>query len=137
MGGWIIVFRSELFPLPLFLFCLLYWLSFSRLLLLLFFFLASAILHSEAFRVVHVHARCKCCLDGRSSTRETTPVGKCSFRFFRNKVLTAGDVLRSVLDFNPINTIASHMAYWQDEDVSHFVMSQLLSNKVKREKEAK
>lgn len=52
-------------------------------------------------------------------------------------MLTAGDVLRSVLDFNPINTIASHMAYWQDEDVSHFVMSQLLSNKVKREKEAK
>lgn len=36
---------------------------------------------------------------------------------------------RSVLDFNPINTIASHMGYWADEDVSHFVMSQILSNK--------
>jgi hypothetical protein len=36
-----------------------------------------------------------------------------------------------VLDFNPINTIASHMSYWQDEDVSHFVLSQLLS-KVKK-----
>lgn len=34
---------------------------------------------------------------------------------------------RSVLDFNPINTIASHLAYWADEDVSHFMMSQLLS----------
>jgi hypothetical protein len=36
---------------------------------------------------------------------------------------------RSVLDFNPMNTIASHMSYWADEDVSHFFMSQLLSNK--------
>ena len=34
---------------------------------------------------------------------------------------------RSVLDFNPINTIASHLSYWADEDVSHFMMSQLLS----------
>ncbi|TPX15816.1 uncharacterized protein E0L32_000150 [Thyridium curvatum] len=38
-------------------------------------------------------------------------------------------IQESVLDFNPINTIASHMAYWSDEDVSHFIMSQLLSNK--------
>ena len=38
-------------------------------------------------------------------------------------------VSRSVLDFNPITTIASHMAYWGDEDVSHFVMSQMLSSK--------
>lgn len=28
-----------------------------------------------------------------------------------------------------MNTIASHMAYWADEDVNHFVLSQLLSNK--------
>lgn len=41
-------------------------------------------------------------------------------------------IQESVLDFNPINTIASHMAYWQDEDVSHFVMSQLLSNRSRR-----
>jgi len=34
-----------------------------------------------------------------------------------------------VLDFNPINTIASHMSYWADEDVSHFMISQMLSNK--------
>ncbi|KAK8138828.1 DDHD domain-containing protein [Apiospora sp. TS-2023a] len=40
-------------------------------------------------------------------------------------------IQESVLDFNPINTIASHIAYWQDEDVSHFIMSQLLSSKVK------
>ncbi|CAG8949854.1 hypothetical protein HYFRA_00004181 [Hymenoscyphus fraxineus] len=33
----------------------------------------------------------------------------------------------SVLDFNPMNTIASHLSYWADEDVSHFIMSQLLS----------
>ncbi|TVY81510.1 putative phospholipase [Lachnellula suecica] len=36
-------------------------------------------------------------------------------------------IQESVLDFNPINTIASHLSYWGDEDVSHFVMSQLLS----------
>ncbi|KAF5674318.1 phosphatidic acid-preferring phospholipase [Fusarium heterosporum] len=38
-------------------------------------------------------------------------------------------IQESVLDFNPINTIASHMAYWADEDVNHFVLSQLLSNR--------
>lgn len=42
--------------------------------------------------------------------------------------LTNG-VDRSVLDFNPINTIASHMSYWADEDVSHFVLSQMLASK--------
>ncbi|KAI0134104.1 DDHD domain-containing protein [Xylariales sp. AK1849] len=41
-------------------------------------------------------------------------------------------IQESVLDFNPINTIASHMSYWQDEDVSHFIISQLLSNKSKQ-----
>ncbi|KAK8056485.1 DDHD domain-containing protein [Apiospora rasikravindrae] len=40
-------------------------------------------------------------------------------------------IQESVLDFNPINTIASHIAYWQDEDVSHFIMSQLLSNRAR------
>jgi hypothetical protein len=38
---------------------------------------------------------------------------------------------RSVLDFNPINTIASHLTYWGDVDVSHFILSQLLSNRDK------
>ncbi len=38
---------------------------------------------------------------------------------------------RSVLDFNPINTIASHMSYWADEDVSHFILSQMLSSKTR------
>ncbi|KAK0615059.1 DDHD domain-containing protein [Bombardia bombarda] len=38
-------------------------------------------------------------------------------------------IQESVLDFNPINTIASHMAYWGDEDVSHFVLSQMLAGK--------
>jgi hypothetical protein len=36
-------------------------------------------------------------------------------------------IQESVLDFNPINTIASHLSYWGDEDVAHFMMSQLLS----------
>ena len=40
-------------------------------------------------------------------------------------------VTRSVLDFNPINTIASHMGYWADVDVNHFILSQLLSSRSK------
>ncbi|EFW99148.1 ddhd domain containing protein [Grosmannia clavigera kw1407] len=40
-------------------------------------------------------------------------------------------IQESVLDFNPINTIASHMAYWADEDVSHFIMSQVLSHRAR------
>ncbi|KAK6076783.1 DDHD domain-containing protein [Seiridium cupressi] len=43
-------------------------------------------------------------------------------------------IQESVLDFNPINTIASHMSYWQDEDVSHFILSQLLSRSKKGER---
>ncbi|KAF4504064.1 hypothetical protein G6O67_008679 [Ophiocordyceps sinensis] len=38
-------------------------------------------------------------------------------------------IQESALDFNPINTIASHMGYWADEDVNHFVLSQLLSDR--------
>lgn len=38
-------------------------------------------------------------------------------------------IQEGALDFNPINTIASHMAYWADEDVAHFLVSQLLSRK--------
>lgn len=45
--------------------------------------------------------------------------------------LTVFEPFRSVLDYNPINTIASHMGYWSDEDVNHFMLSQLLSNKSK------
>ncbi|RKF60963.1 putative phospholipase C20G8.02, mitochondrial [Erysiphe neolycopersici] len=36
-------------------------------------------------------------------------------------------IQETFLDYNPMNTIASHMSYWADEDVSHFMMSQLLS----------
>ncbi|KAK2609352.1 hypothetical protein QQS21_002133 [Conoideocrella luteorostrata] len=39
------------------------------------------------------------------------------------------NIQESALDFNPINTIASHMSYWGDEDVNHFVLSQILSGK--------
>jgi len=38
-------------------------------------------------------------------------------------------IQESVLDFNPINTIASHMGYWSDVDVNHFILSQLLSSR--------
>ncbi|KAI1495552.1 DDHD domain-containing protein [Biscogniauxia marginata] len=41
-------------------------------------------------------------------------------------------IQEGALDFNPMNTIASHMSYWQDEDVSHFIISQLLSHKKNR-----
>ncbi|KAI3322439.1 DDHD domain-containing protein [Xylariaceae sp. AK1471] len=43
-------------------------------------------------------------------------------------------IQESALDFNPMNTIASHMSYWQDEDVSHFLCSQLLCNREVRSK---
>ncbi|KAJ4204710.1 hypothetical protein NW767_004222 [Fusarium falciforme] len=45
-------------------------------------------------------------------------------------------IQESVLDFNPINTIASHMGYWADEDVNHFVLSQMLSNRSRRKSES-
>ncbi|KAI1363048.1 DDHD domain-containing protein [Xylaria arbuscula] len=41
-------------------------------------------------------------------------------------------IQESALDFNPMNTIASHLSYWQDEDVSHFICSQLLCNREAR-----
>ncbi|KAI1133388.1 DDHD domain-containing protein [Nemania abortiva] len=43
-------------------------------------------------------------------------------------------IQEGALDFNPMNTIASHMCYWQDEDVSHFLCSQLLCNRDARSK---
>ena len=37
-------------------------------------------------------------------------------------------VFRGVFDMtNPMASIASHLTYWSDEDVSHFMISQLLS----------
>ncbi|KAG7111041.1 phospholipase C20G8.02 like protein [Verticillium longisporum] len=45
-------------------------------------------------------------------------------------------IQESVLDFNPINTIASHMGYWADEDVNHFILSQLLSSKSRDSKKS-
>lgn len=35
--------------------------------------------------------------------------------------------VRSFLDISLIASIASHLAYWADEDVSHFIISQLLA----------
>ncbi|KAI0879120.1 DDHD domain-containing protein [Hypoxylon argillaceum] len=43
-------------------------------------------------------------------------------------------IQEGALDFNPMNTIASHMSYWQDEDVNHFLCSQLLCNRDARSK---
>ncbi|KAI1424079.1 DDHD domain-containing protein [Xylaria sp. FL1777] len=43
-------------------------------------------------------------------------------------------IQESALDFNPMNTIASHLSYWQDEDVTHFLCSQLLCNRDARSK---
>ena len=36
-------------------------------------------------------------------------------------------ISRSFLDISLIASIASHLAYWADEDVSHFMISQLLA----------
>lgn len=41
----------------------------------------------------------------------------------------ANSFTRGALDFNPLSTIASHLQYWQDEDIGHFILSQLLSRK--------
>lgn len=41
------------------------------------------------------------------------------------------NIRESVMDFNPINTVASHMAYWGDEDVSHFIMTQVFAGKLR------
>lgn len=38
-------------------------------------------------------------------------------------------IQEGALDFNPITTIASHMSYWADEDVNHFILTQLLSRR--------
>lgn len=41
------------------------------------------------------------------------------------------NIQEGVMDFNPINTIASHMTYWADADVSHFIMSQIFAGKLR------
>lgn len=44
--------------------------------------------------------------------------------------MRANPFRRSVFDINNISligTIASHLAYWDDEDCAHFMISQLLS----------
>jgi len=38
-------------------------------------------------------------------------------------------IQESLIEFNPLSTFASHLMYWQDEDLSHFVASQLLSRR--------
>ncbi|KAJ3493078.1 hypothetical protein NLG97_g4964 [Lecanicillium saksenae] len=41
-------------------------------------------------------------------------------------------IQEGALDFNPISTIASHIGYWGEEDVSHFMLSQVLSRAGKK-----
>lgn len=43
---------------------------------------------------------------------------------------------RGVFDISLIASIASHLSYWGDEDVNHFIISQLLSRQrvMKRKK---
>lgn len=47
----------------------------------------------------------------------------CTFR----GVISDRVTFRSFLDISLIASIASHLAYWADEDVSHFIISQLLA----------
>ena len=77
MGGWILVFRSKLFP------------HFSQ---------------SNAFPFWRVE-------------------------FGGGLDMKANDMIthRGVFDISLIASIASHLSYWADEDVSHFMISQLLS----------
>ncbi|KAM3537062.1 hypothetical protein ARSEF1564_010015 [Beauveria bassiana] len=44
-------------------------------------------------------------------------------------------IQEGALDFNPISTIASHIGYWGEEDVSHFMLSQVLSRAEKQASE--
>lgn len=37
--------------------------------------------------------------------------------------------LRGAFDISLIASIASHLTYWGDEDVNHFMLSQMLSRK--------
>jgi len=37
------------------------------------------------------------------------------------------ETTRGAFDITFLAGIASHLAYWQDEDIGHFLMSQLLS----------
>lgn len=55
------------------------------------------------------------------------PGGVRRYKEMKRKRKTDSELSRSALDFNPLNTIASHMCYWADEDVSHFILSQMLS----------
>lgn len=43
--------------------------------------------------------------------------------------LTFFRVLRGAFDISLIASIASHLTYWGDEDVNHFMLSQMLSRK--------
>jgi hypothetical protein len=41
--------------------------------------------------------------------------------------VNANDECRGTFDLSLLAGIASHLSYWAEEDVSHFVISQLLS----------
>lgn len=50
-----------------------------------------------------------------------------SYKTYKN--LRSLTIPRSLIEFNPLSTFASHLMYWQDEDLAHFVMGQLLSSR--------
>lgn len=58
-----------------------------------------------------------------------------SIDLLNKKYLVSNNSYRGAFDISLIASIASHLSYWADEDVSHFMMSQLLS-KHKEEKKS-
>lgn len=49
------------------------------------------------------------------------------FFFWELWILTISFLGRGAFDISLIASIASHLTYWGDEDVNHFMLSQMLS----------
>lgn len=43
-------------------------------------------------------------------------------------------VFRGAFDISLIASLASHLTYWADEDVNHFMLSQMLSRSRRRDR---
>lgn len=63
-------------------------------------------------------------------SKNILPLNLCSI-FDEAPCVTFADFLiyRGAFDISLIASIASHLTYWADEDVNHFMISQLLSRK--------
>ena len=44
-------------------------------------------------------------------------------------MITAADVQEGLFEASYLSAIAAHLQYWNDEDVAHFMLSQLLLGK--------